>query len=547
MTDRDDDTSPVECDCDVAVVGCGPVGALTAILLAQAGHRVLVLERYAAPYPRPRAVVFDDEVARLFAWAGIPGAVANSVAAHEYVWQNAAGQTLLRFDYPPIGDSGWPSANMFDQPSLERLLIDRMAQLSTITVRRGEEVTMIEQTPDLVELSTQATDNCTSRWRARYAVGCDGANSLVRGQMNTAVDDLGFFFDWLIVDVILNEPRVFEPNNLQICDPRRPTTAVCAGPGRRRWEFMRMPGESIEDLNTEEMAWRLLRPWDVTPDDARLERHVVYTFQARWATDWRDKRLLLAGDAAHLMPPFAGQGMGSGLRDAANLAWKLDLVLSGRTTDALLNTYTAERSSHVQHAIGVSVALGSVICATDPATVAKRDAAMLAGGGNPDVVLPPIPPATLRDGLLQRTKDGAPAPSAGELILQARIKSGDVIGRFDEIVGNGFVILAIGDVRGVLRQSQLDVLAALDAHLVTVIPAEAHPPKNDAVTVVDIDNRYLPYLESVSAEAVVVRPDFYGFGSAATLAGLPDVVDDLIGQLGLTPLNDVEALDRAAS
>ena len=143
------------------------------------------------------------------------------------------------------------------------------------------------------------------------------------------VNDLGFFFDWLIVDVVLEAPRVFDPMNVQICDPIRPTTAVSGGPGRRRWEFMCLPGERLEDLDDATRAWDLLADWDVHPGNAQLERQSVYTFQARYAARWRDGRVFVAGDAAHQMPPFAGQGMCAGIRDAANLAWKLDLVLAG--------------------------------------------------------------------------------------------------------------------------------------------------------------------------------------------------------------------------
>jgi 2-polyprenyl-6-methoxyphenol hydroxylase-like FAD-dependent oxidoreductase len=196
---------------------------------------------------------------------------------------------------------------------------------------------------------------------ARFVVGCDGANSFVRPHLGASVTDLGFFFDWLIVDVIPHRPAVWTPLNVQICDPARPTTLVSGGPGRRRWEFMRLPGEPIEELNSEDTAWRLLAPWGVTPDNAALERHAVYRFQARWVDTWRHGRLLLAGDAAHQMPPFAGQGMCSGLRDATNLAWKLDLVLAGRAPAGVLDTYPSERIPQVQAMIDFSMELGRVI------------------------------------------------------------------------------------------------------------------------------------------------------------------------------------------
>src|SRR4029079_4766757 len=182
----------------------------------------------------------------------------------------------------------------------------------------------------------------------------------------------GFFFDWLIVDVVCRERRTWTPINLQICDPKRPTTLVSGGPGRRRWEFMRLPGESLADLNNETTAWRLLEPWGLTRANATLERHAVYTFQARWVDDWWKGRLLLAGDAAHQMPPFAGQGMCSGIRDAANLAWKLAAIIHGSARDSILDSYQIERISHVRATIVFSMALGKVICIADPAEAAAR-------------------------------------------------------------------------------------------------------------------------------------------------------------------------------
>src|SRR5262249_28624014 len=186
-------------------------------------------------------------------------------------------------------------------------------------------------------------------------------------------------------------------------------------PGRRRWEFMRLPGESIEELNSEATAWRLLTPWGVDPGNATLERHTVYRFQARWVDTWRQGLLLLAGDAAHQMPPFAGQGMCSGLRDAINLAWKLDLVLSGTASDDLLDTYASERVPHVRAMIDFSMELGKVICVADRAAAAARDAMLIAALEAGQRSAPP-PSIGLGPGV---QLDGA--PQAGQLFLQGRV------------------------------------------------------------------------------------------------------------------------------
>ena len=314
---------------------------------------------------------------------------------------------------------------MFNQPALEALLDAPCPALLGVDVRRGVEVTGVDQRDDHVVVGgadgTVAVGPLRRRLRRRQ-------QHRARRWLDLPVTDLGFFYDWLIVDVVLDEPRVFDPINLQICDPARPTTAVSGGPGRRRWEFMRLPDESLDELDDEQRAWELLAPWDVHPGNARLERHAVYTFNARYAERWRAGRVLLAGDAAHLMPPFAGQGMCSGIRDAANLAWKLDLVLDGRAADALLDTYAAERLPSARAAIDFSMELGKVICVPDPAEAAARDEAMAAGVDRRRGAVRPACPAST-GGFIQPT-----APHAGTQLVQ-----GKVGGRpFDDVHGAGW-------------------------------------------------------------------------------------------------------------
>jgi flavoprotein hydroxylase len=375
-----DPNEPVGPDVDVAIVGAGPVGLVLAVLLAQRGRSVTVLERWPNPYPLPRAVHFDHEVGRILQSCGIGDEVrAISEPAEVYEWRNGQGTTLLRFGRVGTALSGWPFSSMFCQPELEALLQRRTEALATLEVRRGVRVDGLEQVGDTVVVHHDGPGSV----RARYVVGCDGANSTVRSLLGVEVDDRGFFYDWLIVDVVLDHPRTFDPLNLQVCDPARPTTAVSGGPGRRRWEFMRLPEERIEDLNDEARAWELLAPWDVHPGNARLERHAVYTFQARAAARWQVGRAFLAGDAAHQMPPFAGQGMCAGLRDAANLAWKLAFVLDGRASERILDTYQVEREPHVRAITELAVSLGAAIQTTDADVAAARDASFGTNGGAP--------------------------------------------------------------------------------------------------------------------------------------------------------------------
>ena len=484
-------------DADVAIVGYGPVGSALAILLAQLGRTVAVLERWPGPYVLPRAVHFDHETGRILQACGIGGELrVISEPADIYEWRNAAGTTLLRFGQTGDGPSGWPASSMFNQPMVEQLL-HRRACDARVDVRRGVEVTGIEQRDDHVVV-TGADGSCVT---ARFVVGCDGANSMVREATGLPLTDLGFFYDWLIVDVILAEPRVFDPINLQICDPARPTTVVSGGPGRRRWEFMRLPHESLDELNEEVRAWQLLEPWDVDPGNARLERHAVYTFNARYAERWRAGRVFLAGDAAHLMPPFAGQGMCSGLRDAANLAWKLDLVLNGKAADPLLDTYQSERLPSARAAIDFSMELGGVICVPDPAEAAARDEAMAAGVGEEPAPAPGLPSIT--EGFIHPT-----APHAGTQFVQ-----GKVGGRlFDEVHGNGWRLVVLG----------------ADVENIGVDERDWFGSIGGAVVVLDDpDPHFLRWFTGHATACALQRPDFYLYGTATTAQQATALLADL--------------------
>lgn len=508
-------------DIDVVVVGCGPTGLTTAILLAQRGWRVVALDRHGEPYPFPRVVHIDGETSRLFAAAGIGDALPKICdAAEEYEFHNAAGTVLLRYEAPNVpAESGWPRSLMIHQPTLEATLADRAAQLDTLRVSRGHAVTGIEDRGDHCLVSVEGQEPLTAGW----VIGADGANSFVRGHIGAVTTDLGPDGDWLLCDVVPRTPRTFVPNNLQICDPARPTTIVAGGQGHRRWEFMRMPGEDRELLGRAETAWRLMAPFGITPDNADLVRHMVYTFRARCVDRWRDGRLLLVGDAAHLMPPFAGQGMCSGIRDASNLAWKLDLVLGGQARDDLLDSYQDERDPHVRHMISLSVAMGEVITITDSEEAARRDTALLSG----EQTMPQMFFNPLGSGLIRRGPDGAVAAPAGELMPQARVTA-DRTGRFDDIVGRGFVLLCAADPDRFLSDAAARFLDHIGCHVVRVLPASATPREG---AVLDTDDVYLPYLARNGAAAVLVRPDFYVYGACTALPDLSALVTDLRDQL----------------
>ncbi|MFE5908522.1 bifunctional 3-(3-hydroxy-phenyl)propionate/3-hydroxycinnamic acid hydroxylase [Streptomyces wedmorensis] len=520
-------------DSDVVIVGYGPVGQVLSILLARQGWRVTVVERWEAPYQLPRATSFDGETARTLVALGIdPSFAGTAEPVDAYDWRNAAGATLLRLDFSEVGMHGFPDALHFQQPELENALRARASAFENLRVYRGRTAISVTDDGDGVTLITEAADGERAGLTSAWLVGCDGANSFVRESMGVGRIDLDFSHDWLLCDVVLNEPRDFVPLNTQICDPARPTTVVGGGPGRRRWEFMRLPDEKIDDLDRPETAWRLLEPFDVTPDNAVLTRHTVYTFKAELVDAWRKGRLLLAGDAAHSMPPFAGAGMCSGIRDALNLSWKLDLVLKGACEERLLDSYGLERGDHVRRTTELSVQLGKIICITDEAEAERRDVALTAGR-MPDrsVAL------ALRDGLLRRTVGTVAAPPTGSVVPQGRVARGAVSGLFDQVVGTGFVLLATVDPGSVLSPERRRFLADLDTHMVQLVPEDSGVQSGED-TWIDLDGVYLSFLASTKAQFVLVRPDRHVFGVARTARELGATIDQLKSQLALSEVRD---------
>ena len=503
-------------DFDVVIVGYGPVGRLLALKLGGRGHRVLVVERQATNYHLPRAVHFDDEASRIFQSVGVsPSAFPEAVEPYDnfYEWRAADFSTLTRLDWSGRGPSGWNVSNFFYQPALERVLSSKVEEQATVTVLNGFRAVDHRELADQVEVTLREPSGTESTVTARYVVGADGANSVVRDWIGTETVDLGYFHDWLVVDLKMKKEVNFVPAAWQLCDPARPTTLVPGGPGHRRFEFMRLPTETADELKTEAVAWQLIKPWGVTPAEADLVRHTVYTFQARYAETWRRGRLLIAGDSAHLMPPFAGQGMCSGLRDVANLEWKLDLVLSGRATAELLDSYGSERSDHVQHFIHESIALGEVICITDPDKARERDIVMrqqLADG----IEMPPRPLPQLGSGFY------LDQPFGGTLSIQDVVTSEQGEGLFDDVTaGGGTLLLASADIRAVLDAETEKALLEVGIQTINLAGDV------DSGAVVEKTGSYAAWLNSIGAVAVLIRPDFYLYGHAATAADVPTLAE----------------------
>lgn len=377
--------SRVDLDAQVIVVGFGPVGATLAGLCARRGLRTMALDRATEIYPLPRAAHCDGEIVRILQELGCASEIVAAMVQNEGMdFLDADREVLLRFDSPAESPLGWPASVLFHQPGFEEPL--RRAVLAAgVDARLGVGVADVRELDDHVEVDLD--DGTTLR--AAWVVGCDGARSMVRSVVGTELDDLQFEEPWLVLDLFLKEPIESLPRRAyQVCDPARPHTLVPMPFPRFRFEFMLLPGESAADVDRPDVIRTLLSSW-IDPDLVELERSAVYTFHGLVAERWRHGRVLLAGDAAHQMPPFLGQGMCSGMRDAANLAWKLAAVERDGAPEAVLDTYQAEREPHVRSIIEAAVSFGRIICTTDAAVAAERDAGLRAAGSGGDQ--PPLP------------------------------------------------------------------------------------------------------------------------------------------------------------
>jgi 3-(3-hydroxy-phenyl)propionate hydroxylase len=357
------DKSPA-LDFDVVIVGRGPVGTTLANLLGLCGVRTLVLEREARTYHLPRAVHFDDECMRVFQTIGLAEAILpHTLLSPGMRFVDAEGRLIL--DWPRSQDPtpmGWHLSYRFHQPDLEDILINGLRRWPRVEVRNCCDVFALDQDERSVRVRYEnlATGQI-SELRAAFVVGCDGARSLVRRFIGSGMDDLGFHERWLVIDALLKQNRPdLGDYSIQHCDPRRPATYIRGTGNRRRWEITVHPDEDVQAVTQQANLWHLLSRW-ITADEAEIERAAVYTFHSAIARQWRNNRLLLAGDSAHQTPPFLGQGMCAGIRDAANIAWKLHDVITGRADARLLDTYQSERAPHVRDFIELAIRLGGVI------------------------------------------------------------------------------------------------------------------------------------------------------------------------------------------
>jgi len=477
---------------------------------------VAILERSSDPVILPRAVGLDGESLRAFQRFGIGDEVTSIVQPqreqNEFCFTNSQREVLFGLELPAFGLNGWPDISFFDQPELEALLREHVARVEGIEVMLGREVTSLEQAPEAVTLRSVSAPEAEERGlTASWVIGCDGASSFVRRAAGIEWLNLGYDRDWLVVDIIQHDEAELPIRMMQVCDPQRLTTYVPVKDPNRRWEFQLVDGETREEMLRPETIEKLLAPW-LPREHYDVRRTAVYQFHAATAARWRDGRVFLAGDAAHQTPPFLGQGLNSGFRDAFNLGWKLPLVHSGACGEALLDSYESERDAHARDLVEWAVAVGKLM-----ETLAAREA------GLPDPHPPSpavaqlaqgrmVPP--LRAGVLveEQLREGGPV---GELLSQPSVRDGDTAPwKLDERLGKSFAVVGRKQTDLKLGEDATALLQRLGGRSVCLEGLEAATGALDPL----FDNH----------PAAVLRPDRFVFG----------VVDDtwdlarLVAELG---------------
>ena len=515
---------------DLAIVGYGPTGMTLAGLLGQRGYDVVVLERYPGLYNLPRAACFDDEIMRTFQKLGLveevmPGAVAQ----HDYDWINADGETLVEISYDDPAPGGWAQLYMMYQPHIETVLDRFCRSLPSVEVHQAVAVNAMETDADGVTLrgGGPGSGGEEIEVRARYAVGADGGAGFVGPALGVESYSYGFEENWLVCDFERKRELDWVPTFRQVCDPAQPIAIVRIGPEHQRFSFMLEPDEDPARATDPERVWARVKDY-ITPADADLIRVANYVFRSRLAEQWRHGRVLLAGDAAHEMPPFLAQGMCSGMRDAHNIAWKLDLVLSGRAGEEILDSYQPEREPHVRFITEKAIELGRVQTLRDPEKARERDErflAMRAENKAPEKLRYPA----LAGGALTT---GIGAPHAGEFFLQGRVRANGREGLFDDVVGQGLCVVARGEALAGLDAGQRRRWQELGGRLALIGDGEAADGDPELSAVEDLDGSYGAWFDAHGCEAAVVRPDWYLFGSAGDGAELSALLSAIERGLG---------------
>ena len=518
---------------DVAIVGAGPVGLMIANYLGQCGVNVTLVEKLASLIDYPRAIGLDDESLRTFQAVGL----AENVLPHTTPWHamrflTPKGRCFADIQ-PKTDEFGWSRRNAFIQPLADRVLFEGLARFANVKVLFSRELEGFEQSESGVALTLKNSEGRSERLQAKYLIGCDGGNSLVRRSLDISFEGKTAPNQWIVVD-IANDPLA-TPHVYLCCDPVRPYVSAALPHGVRRFEFMVMPGETEAELSKPENMRKLLAKVLPNPDNIELIRSRVYTHNARLAGQFRQGRVLLAGDAAHIMPVWQGQGYNSGMRDASNLAWKLSLVIKGLAADSLLDSYEQERRDHAKAMINLSVLAGHVLAPPKRWQGTLRDGVSWLLNYLPPVKryfvemrFKPMPQYT-RGALIVPSEKGSPV---GKMFIQPKVltDAGTTV-LLDEVIGENFAIIAWGcDPTWGLTPAQITQWKALGTRFIQVLPdVQLRAPSDagpDVIRVGDSTGRLKEWFALGTSSIALVRPDRFLAGLA-----IPQTIDQTCEEL----------------
>lgn len=503
---------------DVVVVGCGPVGGIAANFLGLQGLSTLVIERDLSMFTQPRAFSCDDEAQRNFQSAGLEGELAVDLwpcKTMDYIDGSKQVLGSVAFSELDFGLSH-PAISFFNQPQLEMMLRKGLKRFPQSELRLGHELAGYTQDADFV--TVQIKDRRTGRVRevrARFLLGCDGSHSTVRALMGVKMMGTSYEEPWIAISGTTEVP---EPDfTYYVCDPLRPGFVTRCVYNEVRMDFLLHEKERTEVMEKAAVVERLLAPY-VDPQKIQLQRASVYTFQAKVAERWRDGRVFLLGDAAHVMPPFAGQGLCSGIRDAMNLSWKLALVARGAASEALLDTYERERHPHAVDMIKTTIAMGRVLLARNRIIAALRNALLKLLFRIPRTQrfmrnYEFKPKALVSQGLIAggtRRKGAA----EGSYFPQPKVGLADgKTARLDDVCGRGFVVFTLASADETVRQSAEALAREIGGLWLRILPAERAQEARTG-DVVDTSGKLAAWFAQYQADAAVIRPDHYVYGAS---------------------------------
>ncbi|GAA0570658.1 bifunctional 3-(3-hydroxy-phenyl)propionate/3-hydroxycinnamic acid hydroxylase [Actinomadura livida] len=510
-----------DAETEVLVVGAGPVGLTLANILGMHGRSVTVVESRETLIDYPRGVGLDDESLRTFQGIGLVDEVRRHTIPNQIMrFVDGRGELLAEMA-PRSEELGWPKRNGFVQPLVDAELLAGLDRHPTVRVRWATTLERLDDDGSDVTVSVRGADGSAERLRADYVVGCDGGRSSARRMIGTTFDGTTSSTRWLVID--LADDPLGSPNSYVGADPVRPYASISIAHGIRRFEFMINDDESDAEAGSAAFARRLLAARVPRPDDVKIIRHRVYTHHSRIAGTFRKGRVLLAGDAAHLMPVWQGQGYNSGIRDAANLGWKLAAVLDGRAGDGLLDTYDAERRGHARAMIDLSTTVGKVISVRNPLLARLRD-----GVARRASLLPWLKQyiVEMRFKPMPRYERGALVPPdrpdspVGRLFVQPRVRTADrpagpVL--LDEVAGNWFAVLSWNnDPAAILSAESRELWGSLGARFIRVVPAAqlGHATAADGVVIVGDDGALKAWFDRHRESVVFLRPDRFVAGAA---------------------------------